>query len=162
MHADHHEAIYRVIDKSLAGAASVAEEESLREHLLTCAPCRDYLNACNRAVAGLAGFSFEVDSELDRKVMASLALRAAKLETTRIHRQRLWWSCLIALMLTVAGSFTAARIGGFAAAAWHVNPAQMQLGLAAFWIVPSLCVCLLLLLLPASPAGWMHKKGLSL
>jgi hypothetical protein len=80
MPADRHESICHIIDKSLAGGASVQEEQSLREHLLTCAPCGEYLAASNRAIAGLQGFSFDMDPELDRRVLASLAVRAQQLE----------------------------------------------------------------------------------
>ncbi|MGI8771667.1 MAG: hypothetical protein ACR2JE_09535 [Acidobacteriaceae bacterium] len=161
MQVDRHESICQIIDKSLVGGASVQELQSLREHLLTCAPCRDYQNVCNRAIAGLGDFSFEMDPGLDRKVLASLALRAQQLEAKRLHRQQLWWSCLIAVMLTVVGSFAASQFGGLAAGLFHVEPAQMQFGLTAFWIAPSLCVCLLFLLLPVSLTGGMNKKGLS-
>ena len=47
MQVDRHQRIRHIIDQSLAGAASSQEEQTLREHLLTCAQCKEYLDASN-------------------------------------------------------------------------------------------------------------------
>jgi len=154
-----HQSIRRIIDESLAGAASSApEQQTLREHLAACASCQQYLDASNRAIAALADFSFPIDPALDSRVLASLARCAQQLEA---ERRRLWWPCCLALLLTLAGSIAASRLGSFAAVTFHLEPAQLHLGLATFWIAPSLCFCLLFLLLPVAPALFGHKKGLS-
>jgi predicted anti-sigma-YlaC factor YlaD len=164
MHPDptNHEAARAAIDKSLAGAASAAEEHSLREHLAACAACSEYLEVGRQAIAGLGGLRFEVDPTLDLRVMASLAARAEQLEAKRAARARFGWSCGLALLLTSTGSFTVALLGGHAAAAFHVTPAQLQFGLATFWVAPSLCVCLLFALLPWFANGRSNKEGMSL
>jgi anti-sigma factor RsiW len=151
-----------LIDKSLAGAASAQEEQSLREHLAACAPCAEHLEATRRVVAGLEGFSFELGPALDSKVHAAVALRAQQLDANRIRRRQMGWGGLLALLLTVLGSLGASRLGSLAAPALHLDPAQMRFGLAAFWITPSVFVCLLLLLLPTLHAGLGSRKGLSL
>jgi hypothetical protein len=69
---------------------------------------------------------------------------------------------LLALGLTVIGSFAASQLGSLAAVPFHLQPAQLHLGLATFWIAPSLCFCLLFLLLPVAPALFNNKKGLSI
>jgi len=160
MEIDRHESICHMIDKALAGAASLDEEQALREHLATCAACEQYLNASQRAIAGLGGFSFEVDPALDAKVLAALALEPGVAKRTR--PMPMWWSRLVALVLTVTGSFAASRLAGLAAAVFHVEPAQIHAGLVAFWIAPSVGFCLLFLLLSISPARWMNTKGLPL
>jgi hypothetical protein len=162
MQVDDHESMRHVIDKSLAGAASVEEEQALREHLPTCDGCRDYLAACNCAIASLEGLRFKMDPGLDGKVLASLALRSRQLDAERIHRRRMWWGCVAALVLTVVGSFAASRLGSLAGAIFHLEPARIQFGLATFWITPSWCFCLLFLLLFVSPVLWRNEKGLSL
>lgn len=163
MRVDRHESIHHMIDKSLGRETSVQEEQTLREHLPTCAGCRDYLNACNRAIASLEGFRFDMDTRLDSKVLASLALRSQQLDTEHRNRTRMWWGCVAAFVLTVGGSFAASRLGSLAGAVFHVEPAQVQFGLATFWIVPSWCFCLLFLLLPVSPAlRTNNNRGLSL
>jgi hypothetical protein len=157
-----HEAVRAMIDKSLAGAASPAEEQLLREHLAACDSCSEYLDAGRRAIAGLGGLCFDLDPALDRRVFAALELRARQLEASRAPRARFAWACALALLLTVAGSFLAAQLSGHAAAAFHLDGAQVRLGLATFWITPSLCICLVLLLLPLSHRAGLNKKGISL
>jgi putative zinc finger protein len=161
MQADPHGSIRQLIDQSLAGAASSDEQQTLREHLLTCADCSEYLEASNRAIAALRGFSFEVDPGLDSRVLASLTHRAQQVEDRHLQRSRMWQGGIVALLLTMFGSFAATQLGARAAAFWHLSAAQLHLGLAAFWIAPSLSICLLFLLLPVSPALWMNKKGLA-
>ena len=154
--------VHQLIDKSLAGAASQEEEQSLRAHLATCPECSEYLEASNRAITGLDGFRFEVDPALEGKVLASLAARAQQLEAKHTQRGRLWATCVLAIALTVAGSFVASQLGGLAATAFHIQPAQLQVGVTAFWILPSFFICLLFLLLPASLSSRVTEKGLSL
>ncbi len=67
MQVDRHQEIRHIIDRSLVGAASSQEEQTLREHLLTCVACQEYLKASNQAIAGLGGFSFEVNPDLHGK-----------------------------------------------------------------------------------------------
>ena len=64
-----HPSFCALIDKSLAGAASAQEEQTLREHLAGCAPCAEHLEATRRVVAGLEGFSFAPGPALDSKVL---------------------------------------------------------------------------------------------
>jgi anti-sigma factor RsiW len=145
MQVDRHEPICRLIDRSLAGAASPSEERSLQDHLSTCAACQEYLEISQRAILSLGGFAFEVDPSLQEKVMGALAAQRAKDNPIPV-----WWGRVAALLLTVVGSFATWRFAGLIAAAFHLQPAQIQLGLAAFWIAPSVCFCLLFLLLPVS------------
>ncbi len=157
---DRHEPICQIIDKSLAGAATLAEERTLHEHLATCVPCSEYLETSQRAIAGLGGFSFDVDPELQEKVLAALARQPSRLRQN--HSLPLWWGRLAALMLTVVGSFATWRFASVIAAALHLEPAQIQLGVIWIWIAPSVCISLLFLLLPVSAASWIHEKGSSL
>ena len=144
MHLDptNHEAARAMIDKSLAGAASPEEEQLLREHLAACDSCNEYLEAGRRAIAGLGGLCFDLDPALDRRVFAALDLRAQQLEASRAPHARLAWAWALALLLTVAGSILAAQLGSHAAATFHLDGVQVRLGLATFWITPSLCICL--------------------
>lgn len=165
MHIDSvapHESICRIIGQSLAGTATAEQEQTLREHLPGCVSCSDHLNTGRRAIAALQGFSFDVDPVLERRVLTALAQRTQQLETNRARRRQMGWGALLALLFTAVGSLAASRLGGLAAPTLHLDPAQLQFGLAAFWITPSLIFCLLLLLLPALQVGLSAKKGLSL
>jgi hypothetical protein len=161
MEVDRHQRIRHIIDQSLAGAASPQEEQTLREHVLTCAQCKKYLDASQRVIAGLGGFSFEVNPDLHERVIAAIGLRAKQLESQRIKHAPLWWGYSAALMLTVAGSLAAARFIGLAAAVLHLEPASLHVGLLAFWTLPSVCFCLLFPLLHRLSAGGRNEKGLS-
>ena len=161
MQVDRHQEIRHIVDRSLAGAASLEEEQALREHLITCVACQEYLNASHRAIAGLGGFSFEVNPDLHGKVLAALTLRAQQLDTNRIEQRPMLWSYLAALVLTICGSFAAARFSGLAGAVFHLQPALLHFGLLALWIVPSLCFCLLFPILHRLSLDWMNEKGLS-
>ena len=163
MPTELHATICNLIDKSLAGAASPQDEQAIREHLATCADCTEYLEASHRAIVGLDGFRFEVDPNLESKILVSLAARAQQLEAKNTDRGPVReWSWVAAVVLTIAGSFTAFELGGVAASLLHIEPARWQIGFTTMWILPSLFVCLLFLLLPAATPSGVHEKGLSL
>jgi hypothetical protein len=153
MQVELHETICHMIDKSLIGAASFNEEQTLREHLVTCDQCAEYLDASKRAIASLGGYAFAVDPSLHERVMASLALPLAK-------PVPLGWSRLAAVVLTLAGSFAAIRFSALAASIFGVAPEPLHRGLIALWIAPSVCLCVWFLLFSLSPDIRLHQKGL--
>lgn len=159
MKADHHETFRHIIDKTLAGEVNPQEEQSLRGHLQSCAPCQEYLSANTRIIASLGGFSFDVDPGLNARIHSALRLRAQQLEARQPSRRHLAWSFIIALILTAAGSFLDLQFGRLAAAVLHVQPLEVQRGLLVFWIVPSLCLVLLFPMLPALLAANTNRKG---
>jgi hypothetical protein len=167
MQADLHHAMRHLIDKSLAGEASsqqlsIEEQQALREHLRACAPCESYAEEGRRAIAGLSGFSFDADPGLQEKVHAALALRAQQLqaaEPSRIRMLRIVQITVAALLLTIAGSFGATRMGNLLAAMLHLPAAQAHTGLLTFWIAPSWCFALLLPVLLLVSARSASRKG---
>jgi hypothetical protein len=148
MNIHDHESFQHMIDESLAGVIAAEREQSLREHLDTCAPCQEYLRASNRVLAGLGGFSFEVDPSLNAKVLASLRRPAPRLESAQSGHRRWALISLAAVVLTMGGSFFDLQFGRLIASAFDIQRMHVQQGLLAFWIVPSLCVLLLFPLLP--------------
>jgi hypothetical protein len=158
MGSDRHESFQKMIDETLAGGIPIQQEQSLREHLQACVSCQEYLAASNRVITGLGGFSFAVDPTLNAKVSASLALRAQQIKATQPGRRRLVLSCMLALMLTAIGSFFDLRLSGLIASVFDVQAMQVQQGLIAFWIVPSLCLLLLFPILPLLSAGGSNQK----
>jgi anti-sigma factor RsiW len=156
---NHHESFQHMIDESLAGGISAEREQSLREHLDTCAPCQEYLSASNRVIAGLGGFSFEVDTTLNARVLASLRLPAQQVQAAQPGRRRWASISLAAAVLTMGGSFVDLQFGGLLASVFDIQRTQVQQALLAFWIVPSLCVLLLFPLLPLlSKAGTRREE----
>ncbi|WP_433968394.1 zf-HC2 domain-containing protein [Tunturiibacter gelidiferens] len=148
MNTDHHESFQHMIDESLAGSISAEREQSLREHLDTCAPCQEYLSASNRVIAGLGGFSFEVNPTLNARVFASLRLPAQQLQAAQPSRRRWVLISVAAVVLTMGGSFVDLQFGGLIASVFDMQRMQVRQGLLAFWIVPSLFIFLLFPLLP--------------
>jgi hypothetical protein len=154
-----HENFQRMIDESLAGGLSAEREKSLRDHLHTCAPCQAYLSASNKVIAGLGGFSFEVDSTLNATVFASLRARAQQVQVAQPRRRQWVLISLAAVVLTMGGSFVDLRFGDLIASVFDIQRTQMQHGLLAFWIVPSLCVLLLFPLLPLLSKAGTRRQG---
>jgi hypothetical protein len=152
MNIEHHESFEHMIDESLAGAISTEREQALREHLGNCVPCHKYLSASNRVVAGLGGFSFEVDPTLNARVLASLRRPAPP------DRRRWALMSVAALVLTMGGSFVDLQFGDLIASVFDIQLAQVRQGLLAFWIVPSLGVLLLFPLLPLLSKAGTHRE----
>lgn len=160
---DHHEGFQRMIDESLAGGISGEKEQSLREHLATCAPCLEYLSASNRVVAGLSGFSFELTPTLNARVLAAIKLqaqqvRAAQPGRRRLHRQRnvqfrVWAAFVLALSMSIVGSTLVYRLARLLTVPVYFDTAQVQAGMLVFWLLPSFCAALCLFAAPREKRG---------
>ena len=159
MQADLHNDMRQIIDKSLMGEASPQEQQELRKHLLACAACQKYASDSRRAIVSLQGFSFAADPALQAKVHASLDLRAQQLQAMQPGRRRILQVSIIALLLTIVGSFGALHVGSPLAALLHLEPAQMQTGVVALWVLPSLCFSLVLPVLLLLVARSTNAKG---
>ena len=163
MNVDHHDTFQRMIDESLAGVLSTEKEQTLRAHLSTCAACREYLSASNRAIAGLSGFSFEVNPALNARVLAALRLQAEEgrgilARDTGTMRQRSvpfknWAAFAVALSMSCVGSGFVYQIAERLAVPMHFVTAQVQAGVLVFWLLPSLCAALCLLAAPSENRG---------
>lgn len=159
MQADLHDTMRQIIEKSLVGEASSQEQQALRKHLLGCAACQKYASDSRRAIVSLSGFSFAPSPGLSEKVHASLALRAQRLQSAQPSRQRIARISIVALLLTIVGTFGAMQVGSPLAAALHLPLAQAQVGLFTFWIAPSWCFSLFLPVLLLLRARSTNAKG---
>ena len=158
MNTDHHESFQHMIDESLAGTISTEREQTLREHLDTCATCQEYQSASNRVIAGLGGFSFEVDQTHNARVLASLRRPAQWVRAGQPGRRRWALMSVAAVVLTMGGSFIDLQFGRLIASVFDIQRMQVQQGLLAFWILPSLCVFLLFPLLPLLSKAGIHRE----
>src|SRR5262249_33118868 len=131
-------------------------------HLHECVACQKYADDSRRAIAGLAGFSFPANPDLQARVFSALAQRAGQLEAARPSRRRIVRTSIVALLLTVVGSLAALHLGDPLAGLLHLEPAKTQAGVLALWVLPSLCFCLFLPALLLLPARSMNKKGSAL
>ena len=163
MNLDDHESFQRMIDRSLAGDLSAEKEQSLREHLSTCVPCREYLSASNRVIAGLSGFSFEVNPTLNARVLAALRLQAEEgrgilardTGIMRLHSVpfKNWAAFAVALSMSFVGSGLVYQIVERLAVPMHFVSAQVQAGVLVFWLLPSFCAAFCLLAAPGENRG---------
>ena len=160
---DRHERFQRMIDESLAGAISAEKEQSLREHLATCAPCLEYLSANNRVIAGLSGFSFEVNPTLNARVLIAIKLQAQQVRGTQPGRRRLmrqhnvqfkvWAAFAVALSMSIVGSALFYQVAKLLTVPMHFDTAQVEAGVLVFWLLPSFCAALCLLAAPGENRG---------
>ena len=148
MISDHHESFRNMIDEALVAGTPASSQPQLNEHLQACAQCREYLETPSRVIASLGGFSFEVDPTLQAKVLDAVTLRAQHAESAQFSPNRLVLICILAVALTVIGSFFDLQFGDLLASVLDLHRAHLQQGLMAFWIVPSVCLLLLFPLLP--------------
>ena len=148
MTSNPHTLFRNMIDEALVAGTSASAQPVLNEHLQSCAQCRKYLDDTTRAIASLGGFSFELDPTLQTKVADAITLRAQQLQPSQFRSDRLVIVCVIAVALTVAGSFFDLKFGSLLAFVLDLHGEQLQHGLLAFWIIPSLCLLLLFPLLP--------------
>lgn len=163
MKIDHDDTFQHLIDESLASGLSVEKGQSLREHLSTCAPCREYLSASNQVITGLGGFSFEVNPALNARVLAALRLQAEEgrgilarvTGTLRQHSVPLrnWAACAVALSMSCVGSALMYQMAEHLAVPMHLVSAQVRAGVLVFWLLPSLCAALCLLAAPGENRG---------
>jgi predicted anti-sigma-YlaC factor YlaD len=137
-----------MIDEALVAGTSAPARPLLNEHLQSCAQCREYLDTSTRVIASLGGFSFEVDPILQAKVFDAITLRAQQAQAAQFSPKRLGMICILAVALTVIGSFFDLRFGGLLASVLDLHHAQLRQGLLTFWIIPSLCLLLLFPMLP--------------
>jgi len=160
---DHHESFQRMIDQSLAGAIPAEKEQSLREHLSTCAPCKEYLSASNRVIAGLRGFSFEVNPTFNARVLTALRLQMQQDRAARPHRRRfirtytvslkVCAALAVALSMSIVGSALVYQVAKILTVPMHFDTAQVQAGVLVFWLLPSFCSALCLLAAPGENRG---------
>ena len=163
MNIDHHEGFQRMIDESLAAAISAEKEQSLREHLATCVSCQEYLSASNRVIAGLGGFSFEVNPTLNARVLVALKLQAQQVRAAQPGRRRLMRehkvqfkiraAFAVALLMSFVGSALVYRVAKLLTVPMHFDAAQVQACVLVFWLLPSLCSALRLLAAPGENRG---------
>lgn len=148
MISDRHEPFRNMIDEALVAGTSAPANPPLHEHLQSCAECREYLETSSRVIASLGSFSFEVDPTLQARVVDTLTLRTQHTDPAQFNPNRLGLICVLAVALTIIGSFFDLRFGGLLASILDLHRAHLHQGLMAFWIVPSVCLLFVFPMLP--------------
>ena len=116
------------------------------------------MDVSRRTIAGLSGFSFAVNPDLNAQVQNAITKRVRQLEMQHSkHRSLKTFSA--ALALTVAGSLLAWNFTGPLASSLSLTTNQLQLGLLFFWVAPSLLFSLLILVAPRLTNGQLNREG---
>jgi hypothetical protein len=104
-------------------------------------------------IAGLSGFSFEVNPTLNVRVLAALKLHHTG--TIRQHSApfKNWVAFAAALSMSFVGSELVYQIAERLAVPMYFPSAQVQAGVLVFWLLPSLCAALCLLAEPSENRG---------
>ena len=157
MQTNRHEQV-ALIDKLLTGTITPQEERSLHEHLRDCSACQQQMDASRRAIAGLSGFSFAVNPDLNAQVQNAITKRVRQLEMQH-SKHRSLKTFAAALVLTVAGSLLVWNFTGPLASSLNLTTNQLQLGLLFFWVAPSLLFSLLILVAPRLTNGQLNREG---
>lgn len=158
MLSEVHEVFRRMIDETLAGEAGSEKEETLCQHLQSCAQCQEYFSAGTRVIAGLSGYSFELDPALQSKGCVLIRQRAQQIEATRPSRRRTALILIAAIIFAAGGSFLDLLFGSLIASALGIQRTQIQQEVLAFWIVPSLSLLILFPLLPLLSAASANRQ----
>ncbi len=161
MQADLHNDMRQIIDKSLVGEASPEEQQALRKHLLACAACQKYASDSRRAIVSLSGFpSPSPQTPACRQRSTPPSICAHSNCTPRSPAAGASSRSASSLFCSPSSAPSAHwHIGSPLAALLHLEPAQMQTGVVALWVLPSLCFSLVLPVLLLLSARSAKAKG---
>lgn len=148
MSADVHSRARLLIDQSLVGEISQADERWLRDHLAECAECEGFQNLSHSVLRSLGDFSFGVTAGATDRIQRAIADRAIQLTHDCSLRVRAFRAGIAALVLTVFGSSAVWNTASWASRYLSVSGSSLHLGVLIFWLLPSLGASLMLLLMP--------------
>ena len=120
-------------------------------------------SASNRVIAGLSGFSFEVNPTLNARVIAALRLQAQQgradsraysgsFASIACH-SRNWAAFAVALSMSFVGTGLVYQMAERLVVPMHFVTTQVQVGVLVFWLLPSFCAALCLLAAPGENRG---------
>jgi predicted anti-sigma-YlaC factor YlaD len=143
MSSENHERAREVL--SAGSQIAAAEQKWLQEHLAHCAPCREYGDEIQQVVRALRALPFAAKPALVRATQTRVRERAREL---RMRRERLWLLCMSCVFVSVFALCSNALL--WRVFAWLGKWAEVpdpvwQVGLAMFWIAPTIAASFLFL-----------------
>ena len=148
MTSDCHEHFQQKIDELLVTGEAVEQNEPIRQHLASCALCREYLSLSRRVVAGLADLSFDVDPTGPARISASLRKCVQQMDRSPFVGRRPFWIFALALALTAIGSWIDLRLSDWIAPLFDFQKTQARGEIIRFWIIPAFLLVALFPMLP--------------
>ncbi len=133
-----------LIDRSFVEEVSEGERRLMHDHIRDCDGCKRYVELTGRTIRGLREFTFTSEPDSSAQVREILAHHA---ETMRQHNVqfKIWAAFAVALSMSFVGSALAYQMVKRLAVPMHFDTAQVQAGVLVFWLLPSFCSALCLL-----------------
>jgi predicted anti-sigma-YlaC factor YlaD len=141
-----------LIDRSFVEEVSEGERQLIHDHIRDCDGCRRYVELTARTIRGLREFTFTREPDSNAQVREILAHHAG---TMRQHNAqfKVWAAFAVALSMSFVGSALVYRVAKALAVPMHFDTAQVLAGVLVFWLLPSFCSALCLLVAPGEKRG---------
>src|SRR5260370_37749212 len=127
-----------LIDRSFVEEVSEGERQLIQDHIRDCDGCKRYLELTARTIRGVREFTFTSEPDSNAHVREILAHHT---ETMRQHNVQFkgWAAFAVALSMSIVGSALVYQVAKLLTVPMHVDTAQVQAGVLAFWLLPSFC-----------------------
>lgn len=141
-----------LIDRSFVEEISAGERRLMHDHIRDCDGCKRYVELTARAIRGLRDFTFTSEPDSSPQLREILAHHTG---TRRQHNVqfKIWAAFAVALSMSFVGSALVYQMAERLAVPMHFDTAQVQAGVLVFWLLPSLCSALCLLVAPGENRG---------
>ena len=141
-----------LIDRSFVEEVSEGERQLIHNHIRDCDGCKRYVELTARTIRGLREFTFTSEPDSTAQVREILAHHAG---TMRPHnlQSRIWAAFAVALSMSFVGSALVYQMAKRLAVPMHFDTAQVQAAVLVFWLLPSFCSALCLLVAPGENRG---------
>ena len=133
-----------LIDRSFVEEVSEDERRLMHEHIRDCDAFKRYVELTARTIRGLREFTFTSEPDSSARVVKILAHHSEKMRQHHAQSQ-IWAAFVAALSLSLVGSALVYQMVKRLAVPMHFDTAQVQAGVLVFWLLPSFCSALCLL-----------------
>ena len=141
-----------LIDRSFVEEVSEGERQLIHDHIRDCDGCKRYLELTARTIRGLREFTFTSEPDSNAQVREILADHTGTMRQHNVQF-RIWAAFAVALSMSFVGSALVYQVTKRLAVPMHFDTAQVQAGVLVFWLLPSLCAALCLLVAPGKNRG---------
>jgi hypothetical protein len=136
-----------LIDRSFVEEVSEGERQLIHDHIRDCDGCKRYLELTARTIRGLREFTFTSETDSSALVREILAHQTGTMRPHNVQF-KVWAGFAAALLMSFVGSAFVYQVAKLLAVPTHFDTAQVQAGVLVFWLVPSFCAALCLLVAP--------------
>lgn len=141
-----------LIDRSFVEEVSEDERQLIHDHIRDCDGCKRYVELTARTIRGLREFTFTGEPDSNARVREVLAHHTGTMRQHNVQF-KIWAAFAVALSMSFVGSALVYQMAKRLAVPMHFDTAQIQAGVLVFWLLPSLCSALCLLVAPGKRRG---------